>query len=523
MKDTVFDIACHIFKEVAQKKDDDLDFSISDKIEFPKIQYVPRVMVTVPQPMEFGGKYFFEGNVYDDYDNFHDSIWGLFLASIYHTGSHVKVSDYTKYQYWMQNKTPEKGWKVIDFVEDIKVEVYLKNFFPEAWENIREINTVYNSLYDTKILKNSKKLAKEEFYKHFIVNKSNTISELKEKLSHTENQEISELVPYLDFLYKNIHLLPDNVLPYCEHHDFINYNKLGKNVINQPKGEFKRITDSIDELWLKEKYNAERMIERYKKLAQNLKFDEIEINPENFGEYLRVRNESSKLVKKLRNQLKMVSNIVNVPTSEDIGVIEMQKAIQAEASESGEIQVFEQDEKSRQAENWIIVFDSSASMKLKFNDMKKLSLCLSETADELNSRGGQWGMYSFNNNFFIVKDHDEKYNQQIKARLGGIKNQGLSFIPDAVTMGTRILAADYTTERKYLIIITDGKSLGYSEIDKNFKESLAFAKKSGINIIGIGVPEGITKLFSATINDDDLRKTVAKFINSYSLLAQASM
>jgi len=522
MKETVFDISYNIFHEVSQKKEGDVDFNLSNKVEYPKIDFIPRISVTIPQPIDFSGKYFFEGNIFDSYDDYHSSIWCLYLASIYHTGAHANVSDYTKYEYWMQDKTPDKGWKVIDFVEDIKVNKYLRNFFPEVWENIEEINSTYDELYKTASTKNVQKNARENF-KNFFVSEPNEISELKEKLSRTDNLEISELVPYLDFLYKNQHFLPENVMPFCEHHNFKNYNNFAKNVIIRPKGEFNGFVENIDELWLKEKHNTNKMMKEYEVLARNLHFDEVKINEENFGEFLRIRNESSRLLKKLRNQLKLVANVINSPTTMDIGLIEMQKAIQAEASQNASIQIFEQDDNSRQNENWVIIFDTSSSMKLKFDDMKTLSLCLSETAEELSANKGKWGMYSFNNDFLVVKDHNEKYNQQVKARIGGIENKGLSLIPDAITMGTRILNSDVLTEKKYLIIITDGQSLGYSNIDQNFKTSLEIARKAGINIVGIGVPEGVTKYFSATINDTELRKTISSFIDAYTSLAQSGM
>ena len=521
MKETVFDISYNIFYEVSQKKEEDIDFNLSNKLEYPKIDFIPRVSITMPQPIEFSGKYFFEGIIFDSYDDYHKSIWSLYLASIYHIGAHANVSDYTKYEYWMQDKTPEKGWKVIDFVEDIKVKEYLRNFFPEAWENVAEIDSTFNELYKVSSSNHVKKNAREDF-KNLYVNNPKEISELKEKLSHTDNLEFSELVPYLDFLYKNLYLLPENVLPFYEHRNFKkHFSKKWKNVIIHPKGEFIRFVENIDELWLKEKHSTNKMMRQYDALARNLQFDKIEINTENFGDYLRVRNESSKLLKKLRNQLKLVSNVINDPSSMDVGMIEMQKAIQAEAMEDSSVQIFEQDTNSRQNENWVIIFDTSASMKLKFEEMKKLTLCLSETADELNANKGKWGMYSFNNDFLVVKDHGENYNQQVKARIGGIENKGLSLIPDAITMGTRILNADLMTEKKYLIIITDGQSLGYSDIDESYKTALANARKAGISIIGIGLPEGTTKYYSATINDTELRKTVANFIESYTSLSQS--
>jgi len=395
---------------------------------------------------------------------------------------------------------------------------------PRHGKNIAQINKTYKGLYKTKIVKNSRKLAKAKFSNYYFVKKSKEISELKEKLLQNENLNVDEIILYLDFLYKNQHLLPENILPYCEDHEFTKHGPAIKNMKIVPKGLFKKYTEIMDDLWLREKRKTRRMIKNYEKLARNLYFDEVKINPENFGEYLRIKSDCSSLIRRLRNQLKMVANIQDVPDTQDIGTMELQKAIQREASQNQNIQVFEQDQTRRESENWVIMFDTSASMKLKFEDMEKFSVCLSETADELQSRGGKWGMYSFNNNFQIIKDHSENYDQKIKSRLGGIKNEGLSFIPDAITIGSRILADDVTTELKYLIIITDGKSMGYSNMDKRMEESLKSAKNSGINIIGIGLGAEIqTKYFSSTIHEETLRKSVSKFIDSYTALAHSQM
>jgi len=154
MKESLYDLAYHVFYDTAQKTPVDVDFNFSNHIDYPKIEFVPRYNAIIPHPIEFNGMYFFEGNVYDDYDEYKDSIWSLFLASIYHTAAHIKVSNYAQYEDWMENKTPEKCWKIIDFVEDIKVEKYLKNSYPEAWENIAQINKTYKGLHKTKIVKN---------------------------------------------------------------------------------------------------------------------------------------------------------------------------------------------------------------------------------------------------------------------------------------------------------------------------------------------------------------------------------
>jgi len=522
MKESLFDLAYNVFYDTSQASPADVDFNLSNQVKYPKIEFIPSNHVIIPQPTEFNGMYFFEGHVFDNYDEYKDTIWSLFLASIYHTAAHVKVTNFTQYEYWMQDKTPEKGWRVIDFVEDFKVENYLKNFYPEGWENISEINKTCHKLTKSTIPKYSTKRAKKIFSNYYFANKVKEISELK-KLLQKDNVKFNETVPYLDFLYKNQQLLQENIPTYCDVHKFTEH---GIPIINMkiiPKGEFKGFAERIHDLWIKEKHQTDKIIKNYEKLAKNLYFDEIKINPENYGEFLRVRGETSGMIRSLRDQVETVPNVMDSPVTEDFGQMELQKAIQREAAQNESVQVFEQDDISRQYESWVVVFDTSASMKLHFDDMKKFSYCLCETANLLQQRGGKWGMYCFNNNFLVIKDQDQKYDQKVKARLGGIKNQGLSFIPDAIKIGCRILMQDTSCEKKYLILITDGKLLGYNKIDDTMQESIAMAKRAGINIIGVGVPTGITKSFTATVNEENLRKSVSKFMKAYTAISQSQI
>lgn len=198
----------------------------------------------------------------------------------------------------------------------------------------------------------------------------------------------------------------------------------------------------------------------------------------------------------------------------------MQFAIQREASKRDGQQIFEQDPPKIETENWFVIIDASASMISKFEEMKKMALCLSEAAEQLNEGKGKWGLCGFNNNFLVVKDHIEKYNKQTKARVGGIENKGYSMIPDAINVGSKILKRDHESTRKYLILISDGGPFGYENIDECFKKSLQNAKEHGIKIIGIGVPDILSKYFSFTIKADGPEKSVDRFMKAYSYLTQ---
>ncbi len=516
MRETLFEISNRVFYEIAQSSIDEINFRISDEIDFPIIEKTPKCRVTVPKPQKIDGGYFFEGCIFENYDNDYETIWSLYLATVSHMAAHAKISDYTKYESWMENRTFEKCQKVIDFVEDLRVEEYLKKLYPNTWQNIELIKTNFDGLQN----KESAKLSSEKFYNSFCIKQSNEIQELRLKLSQVDNIEIGEFIPYLDFLYKNQDLLPKNSLPYCMHRDDgFSKNNFLKNIKILPQGQFARIVSELDDVWVKERKNEKRF-SVYQDLAEDSHFDEVKIGSENLAEFSRLTDESAGLLQRLRTSVRTLSNIVDTPSSEDAGLVEMQLAIQREASKDPSIQIFEQDVPRKESENWVVIIDASASMISKFEEMKKMALCLSEAAEEINQSGGKWGLYSFNNNFLIVKDHIEGYNQQTKARIGGMENKGLSLIPDAVNMGIKILKRDKESTHKYLILISDGRAFGYSNIDECFKQSLLNAKRNSVNVVGIGVPKALSRYFSFTIDTDDPQKTVDKFMSAYSYLTQ---
>lgn len=515
MKETLSDISQDIIYKISGKDPTDLDIFFDEKTDLPLYSNDSRGSVTIPLPMQYGKNYYFLGFLFSDYELMHESIWTLYLASIIKTAAQIFVSSQMDWKQWSKNKTSLKRKKTINFIEDVLSKNYLKEKFPEYNSEIEKIEKkISETIFSTT------NTSKNTFAITYSKNKLSE-TELKQKIIKSNNSK-KILMDVANYVYKNIEEFNSRIFPNDLHCGNYYYQKSSKTFQIRPGKGFQKLVSLCDEFWIDEKIHLSKMKKKYSKISEDLKFDTIKFSDENIGEYLRLKNESSLFLKKLRNQLKMISNIVDVPNSEDIGTVEMQKAIQAMASENDSIQIFEQDEARRTDENWAIIMDTSASMKLKFDDMKKFALCLSETADELNSRGGKWGFFCFNNEFLIVKDHSENYSQTTKARIGGIDNKGLSFIPDAIKLTSRMLALD-STEKKFIFVISDGKSLGYDEIDESFKIAIKEARQSGINVIGIGVPEGISKLFTLSMPHENLKKTVAKFINAYVEIAQSGM
>ena len=522
MKTTFYETSKSVFDEIVSSSTANVDFKISDKIEYAKIEYGKKIKITMPKPITLHKKYYFEGNVFCEYEKCRDSLWNLYLTTIYHVGAHIQVSNYDDYKNWCANKTSEKCWNVINFVEDMKVDEYIEKHHTDVWQNMTLIKTKYDQYFNNKIQENSK-YTQEKFSKYSGVENSKELwrSKFKETFLKIYYQNRKEITPYLDFLYKNQHLLPKHNLPYCDRPYYKKYDKPITNLIVDPKGEFKRVTSVLDERWLHETALDAERLEHFQKYARNSNFDKIEISPENHGEFMRINQENASDLRRLRTGLSQISFFVDSPAFEQIGIIDMPSAIQRVASEIEEIECFEQDIPRMESENWVVIFDNSASMSLRFEEMKKFILNLGETAEAINKSGGKWGLYSFNNKFLIVKDHKENYNQTVKARIGGMKTSGMSFITDAIDMGAKILSHDNKSQNKYLIIISDGKPLGTDTSEQDVLRALERAQKQRINLIGIGTPHSMRKPFAFTIDYVDSKKSVKKFISAYTTLVES--
>jgi len=521
MKKTLFEFSKSIFDKVVGISDNNIEFYVTNKIEYAKIEYGKKIKVTIPSPLTIREKYFLEGNVFSDYEEYNNSIWNLYLATIYHVGAHARVSNYTQYDHWLKDKVFEKCWKIINFIEDGKVEEYLKKDHPEIWQNMTTINTLYDNYYYNEIKKNLK-YSREIFSKYSGIEHTKKI--WREKVTKTllkmPNYTMDQITPLLDGLYNNQQLVPKNNYPYCDRPHYKKYQKGISNMVIPPNPKFESTINDLNESWLREAFLEAQQLERYQKYGANSNFDEIEINPENFGEFMRITNSNASDLKRLRNALRTISYYVDSPAFEEVGIIDMPSAIQRVGSQCEEIECFEQDIPRKESENWVVIFDNSSSMKLRFEEMKKFIICLGETAEHINRDGGKWGLYSFNNKFLIVKDHEESYNQKVKARIGGLKSSGLSLISDAVDMGVKILHHDTKSIHKYLIIVSDGRSLGSDESDMELLSALQCAKRQNIHLIGIGTPHNMDKLFVFTVNYTNTKKSVKKFIDSYTSFVQ---
>lgn len=507
----VYDVFC----EFAQKRPELIDLKFSRKVNYPSINRLPEISVTMPLPRFKDGLFFFEDLVFEDTPEQRCNLWSLFLASIYHLASHAAISKYSVYDKWMKNKTYDVCIRVIDFIEDSIVEKYLASTHPEIWKNIMEVN-------DKLVLLENNVSRIDKGYKTIVPKACSTKDyEMLEKIKSSLKQMGDEtdyehkVLEIADFLYKNRQLLPKTTLSYCEHDNDKNIISTEKSVIEfEIDDEFKEIAFELDELWETNERTRIRLLRKYVKHLKGLHFDSIVLSPENFHEFSQIKEKILPMLRRIRQQIRMIVNVTDSPKTDQIGYVDMQMAIQAIASNGRSIEVFERDEDRRAEEAWVILIDKSASMRLRFDHIKEFAICVAEASNELTGKSDTWAMYSFDNNFQILKDFNERYGQQVQARLGGLQNTGLSLLPDAIELSYRILVAD-PREKKYLFVITDGHPSGYEKIQEQFSKIAKKVDMSGVVLVAIGVSKATSKRFRNSARGTDLKQLVTKFITAY--------
>ncbi|MEM3463384.1 MAG: VWA domain-containing protein, partial [Candidatus Bathyarchaeia archaeon] len=167
------------------------------------------------------------------------------------------------------------------------------------------------------------------------------------------------------------------------------------------------------------------------------------------------------------------------------GVLDLQDVIQVIASKSPRMDVFLLDENISKSYSWIILLDASKSMEIVKDFALELFLILGEAANELLLDPHSWAMYAFNDRFYVIKDMKERYNVDVKSRIGGLQFDGLSYMPDALNLAGEIIKTRNENLR-LITVISDGWPYGYQNIDTALSETVDALQSKRIDVVGIG-------------------------------------
>jgi len=510
LKQTFLDIVYKTFYDTAQKNQTEVKLLLSRKFQYPTIRFKPELTVKIPLPRALNDKIVYSGYVFDNNKEDQMQLWAYFLTTVYHLAAHVAVSDFTIYENWIKNKTPTIYWKVIDFIEDNAVERYLYSTNPEILENIIKIKEQLHEKHSSLLLDSNKlKKIKEEME--------------QEVLLCFDQEHSNHILRWADMLYKNRNLLNKDTPKIFDQHN------------NQTRTEIKiknyiEFNDSfkfkIEKLYVIYSEEQEKLFKYYKRMKKNLRdspFNYVNTPDEDIQSYFKLKEDNKKLIKKIRDQIRQVVNNTEDPHNNFFGEIDMEKAIQAIASNTADYaEVFDKNEDQRIEESWGILIDNSASLRLRFKPVKDFMLCLAEASDELTGAGGSWGLYSFDQKFSVLKDFKEAYNQDVKSRIGGLRSGGLSFSPDSIVLAGNILMNN-PADIKHLFVFTDDFPTGLWNFDKKFYLAIKEVEHMGIDVIGIGLSHTISKYFRDYAWGHDMRELIAKFVKIYRMKSTVNL
>lgn len=236
---------------------------------------------------------------------------------------------------------------------------------------------------------------------------------------------------------------------------------------------------------MREENRNEKIKHVLAKATRGLNFGDLGMPVSDYVSYQKVYAELAPQIRRIVERVSLIKNVLDENAFEESGNIDLQAAIQAIASETPRNDTFIKDENLLKNESWTVLIDSSLSLSGSSKDLKAVSICLAETARQIMG-SIPWGMFAFSDEFYCVKDYAEPYDNQIKARIGGLRQMGLSYIPDAIRT-CRNLIAEHAQDRNYLILVSDGIPSGYQRIESEFEDSVKELGRHGINLAAVAL------------------------------------
>lgn len=510
-------------------------------------------------------------------------LWRLFRASIHHLSSHIVTSDFETYANWSKDKDLDLATFAVSIVEDAVGRAHLKSFFPShildnAFANaisylaMKPLHTISNGTLCVMaaILSNfSTGLSKGKLDENTEKEVNDSVSALKRiestvhkelldkaKMQKEENPQnfkdlvFDERVKTADYIYEILEDYGETSevpsLPYTESHGrnlifhrnsipaeeeiepvlkktlevFDSQTVQQEDVQNELHG--KSIQAEVSQVfssWEAKDALQMKLVEEYRTMGKNTHFKSFGFPNEDYTEFVRRQNVLGSTVRRILEKLRLFKNIGGEDYRQEVGLLDLQEAIQVIASKSPRTDVFVRDELQTQDEQWTILIDASHSLSFFTGEVQGIALCMAEVARKLMVNPNSWSMFAFNTGFYIIKDFSEPYTNHTRARIGGLKHTGMTYLPDGLSLAAEALKRK-NAELKILVAVSDFFPSGYGEVEKALAESAKKIEKSGIGVIGIGINSSAVKKYFRTNcvveNPYDLMKRFVKAFYEYS-------
>ena len=490
----------------------------------------------------------------------------LFKACVFHLSAHVATSKFEAYTKWEEQKDDRLAKFSESLVEDVKVNAYILTQHPDklvdiafanslAFLRLKSLGRIWNPA--TRVMAASLLQANLGAAKGDVrTEERKTVGQVVDELGQFREKALESFAGKqidlddvgLEVADKIYHALerygPVVEVPSLPHTEQLGHCTIFPQYQVQPDdgvGDvFNRCLTALrgdssgDELqqtmhkkaveaealqvfdsWVREKAKEEKILSRYEELVLLTRFKSIGFPGEDYTEYLRSKADTRSETRRLINSLGVAFDALDEDPRKMYGVLDLQDIIQVMASKNSRMDVFMRDENISKSYAWVILLDVSRSVSFVGDYVRNLGLCLAETAKELLIDSTSWGVYAFNDRFLILKDPTERYGPKIKARIGGLRFEGLTYMPDALRLAGEILRKRPDNLR-LVTILSDGWPNGYSDITGALAETLKVLEKAGIVVLGLGVKSNrMENFFRLNCNVKDARDLSKTFSNLY--------
>ena len=288
--------------------------------------------------------------------------------------------------------------------------------------------------------------------------------------------------------------------------------------------------DSIDSCWRKESnveaaqaFNTwftqdareQRMLSKLEDTVAWTRFKSVSFPNQDYTTYMRAKEMVRGTIRRLLNRLCAAQDALDEDAGKVFGEMDLPAVVQMMTTGQPRQDVFKRDEYLKSSYAWSIVFDASASMRVKGEYGRALAICVAEAAKELLKDPASWSFYAFSDQLYVLKDAAEAYSRRVRARVGGLKFGGLTYMPDALHVAGDMLAKRFD-EQKFLIVLSDGWPYGYKGMPVALSESINELERKGIMVIGVGLETNrMENFFRRNAAVYDQRDLVKRFANIY--------
>ncbi|MGB9853809.1 MAG: cobaltochelatase CobT-related protein [Candidatus Bathyarchaeales archaeon] len=558
-----FDFAWSTAFQVTKKSYNELKILFHDDLRYPYLGRDERGYVLhLIKPKRLNDKYvIFQGLKFNLQNQTHKKImWYLFKSSVYHLSLHSLLSDFSVYLKWARRKQLNLSTFTVSLVEDAILTKHLKQSF--KWM-IPEI--AYANVISFLRMKNAEKLPNDVSRVMALTLLNYNVGKVKGKLKNDaltdveaitsmlqkieENPTADDKIDYANKIYDALSAYGQTFevpsLLYAESHgtnDLFYEGQIPEEkeiqgllaeTLQKIEPEFKdeqKLKSALHTLegndanqaliaWQERENSQLKILKGYMETGKDTQFDDFTFPKEDYAEFQRKRELLSSPIRRIMHQLRLLKNVSGEDFKQESGFVDLQEAIQVIASKSQRTDIFVREELQTREDTWSILIDASHSLNMFKCEVRGIALCLAEVAKTLILNQNSWGMYAFNNKFYIIKDFSERYDAHVRARIGGLTHGGFTYLPDAVLLAAKALTGRLE-EARFLVIVSDFFPAGYEGAEEKLKESIKKIERMGIGIIGIGVNSTAVRRYIRTNcvveNPFDLMKKFTKAFIEYS-------